>query len=196
MCRTEFDLCSHLNFLRAANSLASEIERAKSEAQRSFGNSRLLIERYIEGGKHIEVQIFGDSHGTVFAFGERECSVQRRHQKIIEETPSPALTPTLRAKMCASAVQIGKLLAYEGAATVEYIFDTKTGDFFFLEVNTRLQVEHPVTEMTRGLDLVSLQLYVASGGKLSDLAEVVNSEAKVSHCERLPALIAALRGGR
>jgi acetyl/propionyl-CoA carboxylase alpha subunit len=122
------------------------------------------------------VQIFGDNHGNVYALGERDCSVQRRHQKIIEESPAVDCEqdPELRKRIHQSAITIGSLLSYQGAGTVEYIFDTKTKEFFFLEVNTRLQVEHPVTEMCSGLDLVSLGIYVGGDGDLSKLAPVAN----------------------
>ncbi|KAK5216279.1 hypothetical protein LTR72_010673 [Exophiala xenobiotica] len=149
--------------------LASELARAQSEAKRSFGSSDCILEKYIEAAKHVEVQIIGDSHSNVLSLWERECSVQRRHQKIIEETPSPFLTPELRRRMCAVAVQIGKLIGYEGAGTVEFVVDAKTGNFYFLEVNTRLQVEHPITEEVTGLDIVALQLFVAVGGRFSDI---------------------------
>ncbi len=165
-----------MRIVREPSQLASEIARARSEAQRNFNSDELLFERYIEGGKHIEVQIFGDNHGNVYALGERDCSVQRRHQKIIEESPAVDCEqdPELRKRIHQSAITIGSLLSYQGAGTVEYIFDTKTKEFFFLEVNTRLQVEHPVTEMCSGLDLVSLGIYVGGDGDLSKLAPVAN----------------------
>ncbi|GAC94357.1 hypothetical protein PHSY_001928 [Pseudozyma hubeiensis SY62] len=163
-----------MRIVRSPDQLAPEIARARSEALRNFGSAELLFERYIEGGKHIEVQIFGDNHGNVYALGERDCSVQRRHQKIIEESPSTdcEADAELRKRIHQSAITIGSLLSYQGAGTVEYIYDTKTKEFFFLEVNTRLQVEHPVTEMCSGLDLVSLGVYVGGDGDLSKLEPV------------------------
>ncbi|KAM0756493.1 hypothetical protein T439DRAFT_270529, partial [Meredithblackwellia eburnea MCA 4105] len=167
-----------MRIVRDESSLAGEIERAASESKRNFGDSRLLLEKYVEDGKHIEVQIFGDQYGNVYSFFERECSVQRRHQKLIEESPSPALTPKKREEMAAAARKIGQLLRYEGAGTVEFIYDCRTQEFFFLEVNTRLQVEHPITEITIAIDLVALQLFVAGGGDLSTLKEVTNVSQK------------------
>ncbi|KAI8616963.1 carbamoyl-phosphate synthase L chain, ATP binding domain-containing protein [Chytriomyces sp. MP71] len=160
-----------MRVVREALQLAEEIASAQGEAQRSFGDARLLIEKYIETARHIEVQIFGDLFGGAVALFERECSVQRRHQKIIEECPSPFLTPSLREKMTSSAVDIAKLISYVGAGTVEFIVDGATGHYYFLEVNTRLQVEHPVTEAVTGLDLVALQIWVAQGGKLQDFLD-------------------------
>ncbi|KIW94747.1 uncharacterized protein Z519_04724 [Cladophialophora bantiana CBS 173.52] len=161
-----------MRIVRERSQLAGELARAQSEAQRSFGSSDCILEKYIEAAKHVEVQILGDSHGKVLSLWERECSVQRRHQKIIEETPSPFLTPEQRQRMCAVAVQIGELIGYEGAGTVEFVVDVRDGSFYFLEVNTRLQVEHPITEKVTGLDIVSLQLFVAAGGSLSSLANL------------------------
>jgi acetyl/propionyl-CoA carboxylase alpha subunit len=152
--------------------LRENLERAQSEAKRSFGSSDCILEKYIESAKHIEIQIVGDSHGTVIALWERECSVQRRHQKVVEESPSPFLTPAQRQAMCAAAVELGKLILYEGAGTVEFVVDATTGKFYFLEVNTRLQVEHPVTEEITGLDIVALQLFVAFGGRLSEIPQL------------------------
>lgn len=123
----------------------------------------------IVAGKHIEIQIFGDSSGHCISLFERECSIQRRHQKVIEESPSPYMTPSLRQKMSDAATELGRLLKYEGAGTVEFIVDAKTGGFYFLEVNTRVQVEHPITEETTRVDVVALQIYVASGGLLKNL---------------------------
>lgn len=138
---------------------------AQNEAQKAFGDSRLIIEKYITNPHHIEFQIFGDAHGNLIHLGERECSIQRRHQKIIEESPSPALNDALRTKMGVAAVLCGKALRYANAGTVEFVMSDK-GEFYFLEVNTRLQVEHPVTEMRTGLDLVEWQIRVANGEKL------------------------------
>jgi acetyl/propionyl-CoA carboxylase alpha subunit len=149
--------------------LQSELGRATSEAARSFGSGDCILEKYIEAGKHIEIQIIGDSHGNVISLYDRECSIQRRHQKVIEETPSPWLSTLKRQEMSDVAVQIGQLLAYEGAGTVEFVVDVKDGKFYFLEVNTRLQVEHPITEEVTGLDIVSLQTFVAAGGSLASL---------------------------
>ncbi|KIW58080.1 hypothetical protein PV05_02630 [Exophiala xenobiotica] len=158
-----------MRIVREKSHLATELARAQSEAKRSFGSSDCILEKYIEAAKHVEVQIIGDGHGNVLSLWERECSVQRRHQKIIEETPSPFLTPEQRRRMCAVAVRIGKLIGYEGAGTVEFVVDAKTGHFYFLEVNTRLQVEHPITEEVTGMDIVAMQLFVAAGGRFSDI---------------------------
>ncbi|KND87608.1 Methylcrotonoyl-CoA carboxylase subunit alpha, mitochondrial [Tolypocladium ophioglossoides CBS 100239] len=158
-----------MRIVRERSQLLSELERAQSEAARFFGSSDCILEKYIKAGKHIEIQILGDIHGNVLSLGERDCSVQRRHQKVIEETPSPWLDEKKRQEMSAVAVRIGKLLKYENAGTVEFVFDVATNDFYFLEVNTRLQVEHPITEEVTRLDIVSLQLFVASGGDLASL---------------------------
>ncbi|MDH7447450.1 acetyl/propionyl/methylcrotonyl-CoA carboxylase subunit alpha [Aquimarina sp. 2201CG14-23] len=143
--------------------LENAIASAKREAKNAFGDDELLIEKYIESGRHIEFQIFGDQHGNIIHLLERECTIQRRYQKVIEESPSPVMTDALRTSMGEAAVLAAKSLNYDNAGTVEFIFDDKTQNFYFLEVNTRLQVEHPVTEAITGLDLVQMQIESAKG---------------------------------
>src|SRR5690348_958731 len=151
--------------VRDESELAGALAGARREALAAFGDATLLLEQLIDEPRHVEFQIFGDVHGHLIHLGERECTIQRRHQKIVEETPSPALTPELRARMGAAAVTVGRQLGYTNAGTVEFIL-APTGDFYFLEVNTRLQVEHPVTELVTGLDLVRWQILVAEGHPL------------------------------
>jgi acetyl-CoA carboxylase biotin carboxylase subunit len=143
--------------------LRKAYETARTRAERFFGNPDILLERYIEPARHVEVQILGLADGTVIALGERDCSVQRRHQKIVEETPSPGVGADLRARMLAAAVRAGEAVGYRGAGTVECLVDPAAQDFVFLEMNTRLQVEHPVTELVTGIDLVEQQLLIAAG---------------------------------
>ena len=154
-----------MRVVREAESLAEAIASARREAAAAFGDGTVFCERYVERARHIEVQILADAHGGIVTFGERECSIQRRHQKIIEETPSPVVTPELRQHLCASAVAAAQAVGYVGVGTVEFLL-APTGEFYFLEMNTRLQVEHPVTECVTGFDLVRLQLLVAEGGNL------------------------------
>jgi acetyl-CoA carboxylase, biotin carboxylase subunit len=143
--------------------LRAAFATARSRAERFFGSPEILIERYVERARHVEVQILGLADGSVLALGERDCSVQRRHQKVAEETPSPGVSPALREQMLAAAVRAGQAVGYRGAGTVECLVDTDAGSFVFLEMNTRLQVEHPVTELVTGLDLVEQQFLIASG---------------------------------
>jgi acetyl-CoA/propionyl-CoA carboxylase biotin carboxyl carrier protein len=151
-----------MRIVRGDAALVPEIETARREGQRYFGDGRLFVERYIERPRHIEVQVMGDGRGHVVHFWERECSIQRRFQKIIEETPSPALNPEQRLEICETAADIARAVNYRGAGTVEFIY-APDGAFYFLEMNTRLQVEHPVTEMVTGRDLVADQLRIAAG---------------------------------
>jgi acetyl-CoA carboxylase, biotin carboxylase subunit len=144
-------------------SLRAEYEKVRGFAERMFHDGSVLIERYFPRVRHIEVQILGLADGRVVALGERECSVQRRNQKVLEESPSPAVSAQLRERLCAAAVRAGEAVGYRNAGTVECLLDPTTGDFFFLEMNTRLQVEHPITESVYGVDLVEEQLRVASG---------------------------------
>jgi acetyl-CoA carboxylase, biotin carboxylase subunit len=147
--------------------LRKAFETARTRAERFFGNPDILLERFIEHARHVEIQILGLADGTVVALGERDCSVQRRHQKVVEETPSPGVTPELRERMLAAAVRAGETVGYRGAGTVECLVDPVAQDFVFLEMNTRLQVEHPITELVTGIDLVEQQLLIAAGEPVS-----------------------------
>ena len=147
--------------------LRAAFETARSRAERFFGSPEILIERYVERARHVEVQILGLADGRVLALGERDCSVQRRHQKVAEETPSPGVSAGLREQMLAAAVRAGEAVGYRGAGTVECLVDAETGSFVFLEMNTRLQVEHPVTELVTGIDLVEQQFLIAAGEPVS-----------------------------
>ncbi len=154
-----------MRLVREPSELEAALSSARREARAAFGDDRVYLERCVESPRHIEVQVFGDGKGGAVHFGERECSIQRRHQKVIEEAPSPFVDPELRAGMAESALRLVRLLAYRNAGTVEFIVDGKR-NFYFLEMNTRLQVEHPVTELVTGTDLVRLQLELARGGAL------------------------------
>nr|WP_276307784.1 acetyl-CoA carboxylase biotin carboxylase subunit [Stenotrophobium rhamnosiphilum] len=160
-----------------ANELLANIQSARSEATNAFGSGQLLIEKAVMDARHVEIQIFGDRHGNVIHFGERDCSVQRRNQKVVEEAPSPAVDEALRVKMGAAAVAAAKAVNYVGAGTVEFML-ARDGQFYFLEMNTRLQVEHPVTELVYGVDLVEWQLRVAQGEPLPLTQEQVSAKRK------------------
>lgn len=156
-----------MRVVRANGELESAFRACRSEGQNYFANPTVYIERFINDPKHIEIQVFGDTHGNVVHLFERECSVQRRHQKIIEESPSPSVPNDVRLKMGAAAVKAAQSINYIGAGTIEFIFDNQTKEFFFMEMNTRLQVEHPITEIVTGHDLVKEQIWVAKGKTLS-----------------------------
>ena len=160
-----------MRIVKTERELKDAVIAAKREAKSSFDDDRVFLEKYIEHSRHIEVQILGDNFGNVIHLGERECSIQRRHQKIIEESPSSRLTNKIREDITSAAVKLGKKLNYKSAGTVEFLFDEDTNEFWFLEVNTRLQVEHPVTEEVTGIDLVKEQIKIASGKKLDFLQE-------------------------
>ncbi|MEE8277295.1 MAG: acetyl-CoA carboxylase biotin carboxylase subunit [Thermoanaerobaculia bacterium] len=161
-----------LRLVRTAEQLPAAYRAARSEARASFGDDSVYLEKYLERPRHVEIQVLADEHGRVVSLGERECSLQRRHQKVVEEAPSPAVSPELRRRLGEEAVRAARAVGYTNAGTVEFLLDTE-GRFYFLEMNTRLQVEHPVTEMVTGLDLVRAQLHLAQGGALDPALEGV-----------------------
>jgi acetyl-CoA carboxylase biotin carboxylase subunit len=157
-----------MRIVRSEDELAKAFTTAQTEAEISFGNPKIYIERYFENPRHIEVQLLGDGQGQVIAFGERECSIQRKHQKLIEESPSPAVDADLRKSLVEAATAGAKAVGYRSAGTVEFLLDAN-GNFFFMEMNTRIQVEHPVTEMVYGIDLIKEQIWVAGGGACKEI---------------------------
>ncbi|MCU1268893.1 MAG: pyruvate carboxylase subunit [Acidobacteriaceae bacterium] len=170
-----------MRFVANESELASSLEAARSEARRAFGDDEVYLEKAITDPRHIEMQILADEHGNCVYLGERECSIQRRHQKVLEESPSPAVTPEVRRRMGETAVRAAKAAGYTNAGTIEFLADPK-GDFYFLEMNTRLQVEHPVTEFVTGLDLVHLQIRIAAGEKLPFTQESVQLRGHAIEC--------------
>ncbi|HEX8069073.1 MAG TPA: acetyl-CoA carboxylase biotin carboxylase subunit [Pyrinomonadaceae bacterium] len=166
---------------RAAD-LPSAFDTARSEAAAAFGDEAVYLEKAVERPRHIEIQVFADTHGNFVHLGERECSIQRRHQKVIEECPSPIGDPTLRARMGAAAVEIARAARYVGAGTVEFLVSDVTREFYFLEMNTRLQVEHPVTELVTGVDLVREQITVAAGAPLSFTQDEIDWRGHAIEC--------------
>jgi acetyl-CoA/propionyl-CoA carboxylase biotin carboxyl carrier protein len=170
-----------MQIVREQHELTRAIDLARSEAERYFGDGRIFAERYIDEPRHVEVQILADSHGNVLHLGERDCSIQRRFQKLIEESPAPALKSAQRDQICAQAVGIARAAGYQNAGTVEFVL-APDGEFYFLEMNTRLQVEHPVTEMVTGIDLVEQQIRIAAGEVLSFAQEDVRFEGAAIEC--------------
>ena len=155
-----------MRFVDSSENMENLFKAAQGEAEAAFGNAGLYMEKFIDRPRHVEVQVLSDKHGNVVHLGERDCSIQRRHQKLLEESPSPALDPELRLRMGQAAVDAAKSIDYEGAGTVEFLLD-RSGDFYFMEMNTRIQVEHPVTEMVTGIDLIAEQLRIAGGDPIS-----------------------------
>jgi acetyl-CoA carboxylase biotin carboxylase subunit len=170
-----------MRLVRSEEELVKSFLAAQGEAEAAFGNAGVYMEKFIERPRHIEVQVLADSHGNVIHLGERDCSIQRRHQKLLEEAPSPALTPELRQKMGAAAVRAAQSINYVGAGTVEFLLD-RSGHFYFMEMNTRIQVEHPVTEMITGLDLIAEQLRIAQGERLQLTQEQVQFRGHAIEC--------------
>ncbi|QUY41866.1 acetyl-CoA carboxylase biotin carboxylase subunit [Acaryochloris sp. 'Moss Beach'] len=170
-----------MRLVREPENLGKLYLAAQGEAEAAFGNPGVYIEKFIENPRHIEFQIFADSYGNVVHLGERDCSIQRRHQKLLEESPSPALSPELREKMGSAAVRAAASIGYVGAGTVEFLLSS-TGEFFFMEMNTRIQVEHPVTEVTTGLDLIAEQIRIAQGEKLSVTQDQVKLTGHAIEC--------------
>ncbi|WP_174613768.1 acetyl-CoA carboxylase biotin carboxylase subunit [Virgibacillus ihumii] len=162
--------------------LLKGIRVTQKEAETAFGNPGVYLEKYIQDFRHVEIQILADQHGNVIHLGERDCSIQRRLQKLVEESPSPALTPEIRKKMGDASVKAAKAVDYVGAGTIEYIFDRKTHEFYFMEMNTRIQVEHPVTEMVTGVDLIKEQINIANNQKLSFTQEEIEFDGWAIEC--------------
>ena len=170
-----------MRVVREESQLAPSLDAARREAKSSFGDDAVYVEKYVEGPRHVEIQVLGDMHGNMLSLGERECSVQRRHQKMIEEAPSVAVSPALRREMGEAAVRFAKAAGYVNAGTCEFLLD-KDGQFYFLEMNTRVQVEHPVTELVTGIDIVKWQLRVASGERLPFVQEEIAPRGWAIEC--------------
>lgn len=170
-----------MRLVTAESELASSLDAARSEAQRAFGSDEVYLEKAITDPRHIEMQILADEHGNCVYLGERECSIQRRHQKVLEECPSPAVTPEMRCRMGETAVQAAKAASYSNAGTIEFLADPRS-NFYFLEMNTRLQVEHPITELVTGFDLVHLQVRIAAGEKLPFTQEDIQLRGHAIEC--------------
>ena len=171
-----------MRVVRKQDELLAAYETARSEAQQAFGTPDVYAERFIEHPRHIEFQVLGDQHGKVIHLGERECSIQRRHQKLIEESPSPVLDAKLRKEMGAKVVKALQKIGYTNAGTVEFLMDTKDGSIYFIEMNTRIQVEHPVTEFVTGADLIKAQIRIAAGEKLEDAVGEIHFTGHAIEC--------------
>jgi acetyl-CoA carboxylase, biotin carboxylase subunit len=171
-----------MRLVRTADELEGSMRSAAVEAQAAFGNNTLYMEKYVESARHIEIQVLADQHGNVVHLGERDCSIQRRHQKLIEEAPSAFISSATRESLSRAAVRLAQQVKYRGAGTVEFVYDEKTREAYFLEMNTRIQVEHPVTEMVTGIDLVAEQIRVASGEPLSFRQEDVRTVGHAIEC--------------
>ena len=173
-----------MRVVRSAVELEGALDTARREAKAAFGDDTVFCERYLERPRHVEIQLLGDGAGGAMALGERECSVQRRHQKVLEESPSPALDQVLRAAMSEAAIAFARAISYRSAGTAEFVLDG--GEFFFLELNGRIQVEHPVTELVTGLDLVAAQLELAEGGSLPALPSFEAMQSRCGCTRRTP----------
>lgn len=170
-----------IRIVQQKEELAQAFEAAQSETLAAFGDDQMYMEKVIENARHIEVQILGDRHGNVIHLGERDCSLQRKNQKVLEEAPSPAISEEVREKMCESAVRAAKAAGYESAGTIEFLYDTQ-GNYYFMEMNTRIQVEHPITEMITGVDIVKEQIRIAEGKKLSYSQDEIQISGHAIEC--------------
>lgn len=170
-----------MRLVRNASELERALREAQSEAKMAFGDPTVFVEKYLPGARHVEIQILADNRGNIIYLGERECSIQRRHQKLLEESPSPSVTEEIRRRMGRAAVSLAKSAGYRNAGTVEFLLDRK-GNFYFLEVNTRLQVEHPVTEMVTGIDIVRRQILIALGERLDIAQKDIRSKGHAIEC--------------
>lgn len=170
-----------IRIVRKKEDLQKAFEAAKSETKAAFGDDTMYMEKVIEHARHVEVQVLGDNFGNVVHLGERDCSLQRKNQKVLEEAPSPAVSPEVREEMCAAAVRAAKAAGYQSAGTIEFLYD-KSGKFYFMEMNTRVQVEHPITEMITGVDIIKEQIRIADGKKLSLTQEDIKINGHAIEC--------------